>query len=140
MGGKGDKTLHIVAKHADEWNFTYDSPTHFLMKSQQLDAACEAIGRAPASLRRSVMIPFAIGRDEQIVQERIDAHCRMFNQLPSNFADWRAAGFIGGTPDEVVEQLQAFADAGASRILLQHNDLDDIDSLELLASDVLPYV
>ncbi len=126
MGGKGEKTLQIVAKHADEWNFTYESPANFLAKSRQLDAACEAIGRDPASLRRSVMIPCAIGRDEQAVQERIAAHCRLFNQLPDTYADWRAAGFIGGTPDQVIEQIQAFADAGASRMLLQHNDLDDI--------------
>ena len=140
MGGKGEQTLHIVAKHADEWNFTYESPANFLVKSRQLDAACEAIGRDPTGLRRSVMIPCAIGRDEQAVQERIDAHCRMFDPLPDNLADWRSAGFIGGTPDQVVEQLQAFVDAGVSRFMLQHNDLDDIDSLELLASDVLPYI
>jgi alkanesulfonate monooxygenase SsuD/methylene tetrahydromethanopterin reductase-like flavin-dependent oxidoreductase (luciferase family) len=63
----------------------------------------------------------------------------MFNQLPRYLADWRAAGFIGGTPDQVVEQLQAFAHAGASRLFLQHNDLDDIDSLELLSMAVLPH-
>jgi len=140
MGGKGDKTLHIVAKHADEWNFTYDSPANFLAKSRQLDAACEAIGRDPASLRRSVMLPAVIGRDKRAVQEHIDAHGRMFNQLPATYADWRAAGFIGGTPDQVVEQLRAFADVGVTRALLQHNDLEDIASLELLASEVLPYV
>jgi alkanesulfonate monooxygenase SsuD/methylene tetrahydromethanopterin reductase-like flavin-dependent oxidoreductase (luciferase family) len=140
MGGKGEKTLHVVAKHADEWNFTYESPASFLAKSQQLDIACKAIGRDPVNLQRSVMIPCAVGRDALAVRERIDAHHRMFNQLPTTFDDWRAAGFIGGAPDQVVAQIQEFAEAGASRLLLQHNDLDDIGSLELLATDVLPYV
>ncbi len=139
MGGKGEKTLQIVAKHADEWNFTYEPVANFRAKSAQLDAACETIGRDPASLRRSVMIPFAIGRDERVVQGCIDAHCRMFSELPNNIADWCAAGFIGGAPDQVIEQLQAFVDAGVSRFMLQQNDLDDIASLELLASEVLPH-
>jgi alkanesulfonate monooxygenase SsuD/methylene tetrahydromethanopterin reductase-like flavin-dependent oxidoreductase (luciferase family) len=133
MGGKGGKTLQIVAKHADEWNFTYAGITAFSQKSAELDGCCEAIGREPGSLRRSLMIPFVIGRDETAVQARIQACCRMFPSLPTTLADWLAAGYIGGTPSQVEEQLQAFAAAGVQRFMLQHNDLDDLESLELLA-------
>jgi len=40
----------------------------------------------------------------------------------------------------VPDQLQAWSAAGCTRCLLQQNDLDDLDSLELLASQVLPHV
>jgi hypothetical protein len=49
---------------------------------------------------------------------------------------WRS----GGRPAEVVEQLKVFEAAGAGRFMLQQNDLDDLDALELLASEVLPRV
>ena len=31
-----------------------------------------------------------------------------------------------------------FVEAGIERFMLQHNDLDDLDSLELLANELLP--
>jgi len=138
MGGKGDKTLEVVAKHATEWNCSYVGLDIFREKSAQLNAICEAIGREPTSVRRSVMIPFVIGTDQASVQSRIDAHRAMFPTLPASLAEWRIAGFVGGEPGEVVDQLKAFEAVGAERFMLQHNDLDDLTSLELLADEVLP--
>jgi len=138
MGGKGQKTLQIVAKHADEWNYTYDTLETFRAKSAELDAACAGIGRDPAEIRRSVMMPYVVGRDESAVQERIDAAGRLFPGLPGDLQAWQAAGYFGGTPEQLVEHLQAYVDAGVSRFMLQHNDLDDLASLELLAAEVLP--
>lgn len=139
MGGKGEKTLKIVAKHAAEWNFAYGSVDFFREKSAELDKNCEAINRDPAEIRRSLMTPFVVGPDEAAIQERIDAHGAMFNDLPATLAEWRESGFIGGTPPQVVEQLKAFEAAGMDRFMLQHNDLDDIASLALLAKEVLPH-
>ena len=45
MGGKGEKTLKIVAKHATEWNFSYGGVDGFKEKSRELDENCAAIGR-----------------------------------------------------------------------------------------------
>lgn len=139
MGGKGDKTLQIVAKHATEWNCAYAGMDIFQEKSRRLDEHCQAIGRDPASLQRSLMLPFVIGRDEATLQNRIDGHRRMFATLPATYAAWRAAGFFGGSPQQLLDQLKEFEAAGIARFMLQHNDLDDLDSLELLAGEVLPY-
>jgi len=45
-----------------------------------------------------------------------------------------------GTPAEVVERLQAYAEAGAQRCYLQLIDLDDLDHLALLAAEVMPHL
>jgi F420-dependent oxidoreductase-like protein len=138
VGGKGEKTLQIVARHATEWNFSYESIDLFRQKTIQLDENCRAIGRDPATLRRSLMIPFVIGRDELAIQNRIDAHRSMFPSLPATLKAWQAAGYVGGSPQQLSDQLLAFAEAGVERFMLQHNDLDDLDSLELLAQEILP--
>ncbi|HEX9924390.1 MAG TPA: TIGR03560 family F420-dependent LLM class oxidoreductase, partial [Anaerolineae bacterium] len=70
MGGKGEKTLKIVARHAGEWNCSYVGLDIFRRKSNQLDENCEAIGRDPATLRRSLMTPFVIGPDTTAIQDR----------------------------------------------------------------------
>ncbi|MCB9078910.1 MAG: TIGR03560 family F420-dependent LLM class oxidoreductase [Anaerolineaceae bacterium] len=140
MGGKGKKTLQIVAKQATEWNFAYGGVDFFREKSRELDENCAAINRDPGEIRRSMMAPFVIGRDEAALQSRIEAHRRMFPSLPSTLAEWNEAGFIGGSPGQVIDQMKAFTAAGIDRFMVQHNDLDDLDSLALLAAEVLPHV
>ncbi len=142
MGGKNEqRTLRLVAQHATEWNCTYLGPEGFQRKSQILDEHCAAIGRDPRTLRRSLMLPFVIGNDAATLADRVRAHHAMFaNFIPPDFPGWRAAGFVGGTPAQIVEQLQQYRAAGADRILLQHNDFADTASLELLAREVLPHV
>jgi alkanesulfonate monooxygenase SsuD/methylene tetrahydromethanopterin reductase-like flavin-dependent oxidoreductase (luciferase family) len=139
MGGKGQQTLQVVARHATEWNCSYVGLDVFKAKSAQLDETCEAIGRDPASLRRSVMIPFVIGPDQAGVQNRIEAHRQTFPNLPGTLAEWQAAGFVGGSSVDVTAQLKAFEAAGVERFMLQHNDLDDLTALERLANEVLPH-
>jgi alkanesulfonate monooxygenase SsuD/methylene tetrahydromethanopterin reductase-like flavin-dependent oxidoreductase (luciferase family) len=86
------------------------------------------------------MIPFVIALSESELQERINAHRLMFSNLPEDLSAWHRTGFIGGTPQQVIDQLKGFEQAGVTRFMLQHNNLDDIDSLTLLAEDVLPFL
>jgi len=138
MGGKGKKTLEVVARNADEWNCSYVGVDVFKDLSRQLDIHCESIGRDPRRLHRSLMIPFVIARSESELQDCIDAHRVMFPNLPEDISAWHAAGFIGGMPQQVIDQLKGFEQAGITRFMLQHNNLDDFDSLTLLAEEVLP--
>jgi alkanesulfonate monooxygenase SsuD/methylene tetrahydromethanopterin reductase-like flavin-dependent oxidoreductase (luciferase family) len=133
MGGKGERTLQIVARHASEWNSSYSPLQLFIDKSAELDGVCETIGRDPGTLRRSMMLPFAIGRDSAAVQKHIDAHRVTFTDLPATADEWAENGFIVGSPDQVVDQLGTRVGAGATRFMLQQNALDDLDSVELLA-------
>ena len=52
----------------------------------------------------------------------------------------RAEGWLVGTPDQIISQLQALADEGVERVMFQHNDQTDFAALELLARDVMPAV
>jgi F420-dependent oxidoreductase-like protein len=59
LGGGGEKkTLRVVAQHADVWNIPGGAPTEAIRLSGVLDAHCEAVGRDPATIRRSVGIQF----------------------------------------------------------------------------------
>jgi hypothetical protein len=45
-----------------------------------------------------------------------------------------------GSPDEIVDQIGERTAAGVSRFMLQQNALDDIDSVALLATEVMPLI
>ena len=48
--------------------------------------------------------------------------------------------WIVGTPDEVLERIAAYREAGVERFMLQHLDHTDLDMLEELATSVRPRV
>jgi F420-dependent oxidoreductase-like protein len=140
IGGKSERTLQLVAKHASEWNCVYADVALFRQKSAYLDEQCRAIGRDPATICHSLMLPFVVATDPKIAQRRVEAAHAMFAHLPTSVADWHAANYFGTTPQRLVEQINAFVEAGVARFMLQLNDLDDIEMLELLAREVLPHV
>ena len=53
VGTSGSRMLRITARHADEWNTWGDVETA-ATKTTAFLAACEAVGRDPATMRRSV--------------------------------------------------------------------------------------
>jgi F420-dependent oxidoreductase-like protein len=58
IGGGGEQlTLRVVARYADVWNCAGGSVETFQHKSAVLDEHCRAIGRDPATIRRSMQFP-----------------------------------------------------------------------------------
>jgi F420-dependent oxidoreductase-like protein len=139
VGGRGEKrTLRIAAEFADEWNATrIDIPT-FRHKRGVLTEHCAAVGRDPDTIRRSLMIPMAIGRDRAEVGRRIAAARAIFPALPADEAAWRAASFLAGSAADVGQALDEWAAAGMDRVVLQMMDQEDIPALESFARGVLP--
>ena len=135
MGGGGErKTPALAARFADEFNvppFPH-TPERARELFERVDRACEAIDRDPATLTKSSALTVCCGQDEAEYRRRAEAIGRDPEQL-------RAHG-LGGTPEEIVEKLRAFADAGAQRAYLQVFDLDDLDHVRLLGEAVLPNV
>ncbi|HET6368627.1 MAG TPA: TIGR03560 family F420-dependent LLM class oxidoreductase [Pseudomonadales bacterium] len=141
IGGRGEKrTLRIVAEFADEWNVTRLDVEGYRAKRQVLAEHCRAVKRDPETIARSLMIPLAIGRDAAEVARRVANARAVFPALPDGEAAWRAAGFLAGTPTQVVEDLQRWDGVGMQRVLLQMLDQEDVGALELFARDVLPKV
>jgi probable F420-dependent oxidoreductase len=57
IGGSGEKvTLRIVAEHADMFN-SFGPPDNFRRKVEVLDEWCAKVGRDPAAIERTVLVP-----------------------------------------------------------------------------------
>jgi F420-dependent oxidoreductase-like protein len=133
IGGVGAKrTPRLAARFADEFNVPFHSIEDTRAAYGRVRAACESAGRDDASLIFSAAQVICCGRDDAQLRQRADAIGRSVEDLRENG--------IAGTPAEVVERIAAFGEAGAERAYLQVLDLNDLDHLALLASDVLPQV
>ena len=57
IGGQATATLRVVAEHADVWNFPGGDVEAAVAKGAVLDRLCAEIGRDPASITRSLVLP-----------------------------------------------------------------------------------
>jgi F420-dependent oxidoreductase-like protein len=139
VGARGERrTLRIAAELADEWNTTRVTLADYPAKLAALERHCRDVGRDPASIRRSLMVPVVIGRAPAEMEARRRRIAEVFPRVPEDAAGWRGAGFLFGTPDDVRRDLEAWQRAGVSRVMLQMLDQDDLGALELIAREVMP--
>jgi F420-dependent oxidoreductase-like protein len=139
VGGRGERrTLRIVAQHADEWNTTRVTFEEFRAKRAVLEEHCRAVGRDPATIRRSLMVPVIVGRATSETAARLAVARSIFPRLPEDAAGWRAAGFLFGTPEDVARDLARWRELGIQRVMLQLIDQEDLAAIELIAREVLP--
>jgi alkanesulfonate monooxygenase SsuD/methylene tetrahydromethanopterin reductase-like flavin-dependent oxidoreductase (luciferase family) len=140
------RMLRIVARYADEWDVPGTiTPAAYRAKSQRLAAYCRDINRDPREIRHCVSTAFLIGRNERELRRRIEAMQQLMPHLaPLDAAGVRAAlqkeEWLIGTPEEIIAALQALADEGVERVMLQHNNQADFEALELIAHEVMPVV
>ncbi len=133
VGGSGPtRTPRLAARFADEYNIPFPLLDDFLQLQRVADRACEEQNRDPASLTRSVALVVCCGGNEQEFKRRASAIHRDPSEL-------RLVG-VAGLVAEAIEKLEAFRRAGAETVYLQLLDLDDLEHLQLLATEVLPHL
>jgi F420-dependent oxidoreductase-like protein len=133
VGGAGRyRTPGLAARYAAEFNLPFQGHDAFAAACNRVRAACEAIGRDPATMTLSAAQVLCCGKDEEEYRRRAEAIGRDPEEL-------RKTGFCG-TPGEVAEVLRAYGGYGATRIYLQVLDLTDLDHLRLVADEVMPAI
>lgn len=129
IGGHGaTRTPRLAAQYADEFNLPFASIEDTERQFARVRAAAEKAGRAPDDLVYSNALVVCVGRDDAEVARRAAAIGREVDELKANG--------LAGSPAEVVDKIGRYAATGSSRIYLQVLDLDDLDHLELIASQV----
>lgn len=133
VGGSGKRrTPGLAARFADEFNANFTDPDRSRELYDRVGAACAEVGRDTSTLRLSNAVVVCCGRDEAEFRGRAQA-------IGREPAELRASG-IAGTPQECVDQLGRFAEAGSERTYLQLLDLTDLDQIELVAGEVAPHL
>ena len=131
VGGSGPRrTPAIAARFADEYNAGFATLAPLAERVARVRAACETIGRDPASIVMSIAGATATGSTAAEQTRRADA-------ANSTLDDLRVGGF-GGSAAEVVDKVGALAELGFGRVYFQLLDLRDLDHADFLAREVLP--
>ena len=144
VGGKGPKrALPLVARYADVWNCTRTSPDSFRDLSLKLDDLALSEKRRPETIRRTVTKPMIISRTPKDYDESMDLIHKNtpFRSMTNEHINGVVESMQGlvGSPEQLVENIQAYAAAGADEYVIQWFNLQDWHGLEIIAKDVLPH-
>lgn len=143
IGGNGVKrTLPLAARFADIWNATFLAPADFKERSQILDTLLQQAGRQPGAVKRTLMHRLVFARDKAELEHKLSQYRQEpeFAGLTTDELVKRlvaANKSIIGTPDQIVQQIQAYAQAGAEEMMLQWFDFEDMEGLRAFATSVL---
>jgi probable F420-dependent oxidoreductase len=140
VGGKGDRLLRLVAELADGWNTCWVwTPDAYRERLEVLARACDAVGRDPASVQRSLGLYVLCGEDERDLQRRF---ARLRETTPPGVLDgvsldeWRE-GRLVGTVDQVREQVAGWTDLGVDTLIAGFGAVpfavSTVDDVEMLA-------
>jgi len=121
IGGGGEKvTLRLVAEHAQLWNMG-GPPEQFEAKSRVLDDWCRRVGRDPAEITRTVVLPHAGGLAhidrylEAGASHLIVGRPHPFDLEPVAELLGRARGAEKGAPKNAVRRLVETSNVGLNR-------------------------
>ena len=124
VGGNGEKrTLKTCAKYADICNIDFNNPGGvdvFKHKMQVLEKHCEDLGRDPAEIKRTMLIPMQITDDEAEAKAALE----------------RQPWILCGKPSYIVDLIGQYFDAGLEEIMFS-GVLTKKENFDRINADVL---
>ena len=124
IGGSGEKrTLRIAARFADGWNVPFIAPDVLAHKKGVLAGHCADVGRDPAEIRCAVNV--GLCQDEDALRAQFGA-----------MADFVRPGVLIGSPDQLVDRIGDYVEAGADQLNIAMRAPWDLSLLDLASAAI----
>ena len=119
IGGGGEKrTLDLVARYADWYNFNSCTVAEYAHKLAILKEHCKRVGRNPAEIRLTYLGTVSVSEDPSKIVRNPNKH------------------LVAGNREEVIQELEQFVALGISHFMFRFLD---IETLEYFGQAVLPH-
>ncbi|HJO81583.1 MAG: LLM class flavin-dependent oxidoreductase [SAR202 cluster bacterium] len=148
IGGTGEqRTMRTLAKYGDIFNLDGWSGRGMSMQLYQhkmgvLERHCEAVGRDPSEIKRTLLAPILI-TDDQDEAERfnIARGYRAMDRLHGNYAgplmEPKDSGSLAGPRDYIIERIGEFADAGVDEIMFGGIPTGDVEAFQRVEEEIV---
>lgn len=111
IGGLGPKqTLRMAGAYANGWNAAYASPSQYKELNGILDDWCVQAGRQPSDVERSINLSFGLSTDD------VAAVKSQLTDQWGGAAERIISGSLLGRPEDAMEQIASFIEAGAQMV------------------------
>lgn len=129
------KALDIAMLHADEINTWQLGPKAVGKLAKAVESGCETLGRAPLGITSDVLV--LKDGDEAAAQELVSTIQKgaRAGGRATGATQWDESGVLYGGASQMVDQAQAFAQAGVDELVVS---IGSIDLMEWFLDNVLP--
>jgi len=137
VGGTGDRTLRVAAKHANAVNFSWSHPPGFIEERLGvLRRHCRRLGRDPSEIRVSVGLMVVLDETREAVEARLE---RLWQSRDTEYMRYlsRQKPNVSATPEELAELLREYVSLGVDHFILRWHYGDELRSLRLFADRVM---
>ena len=117
-GGGEERTLAVVARRADWWNFNSCTVEEYAHKVAVLKRHCEQVGRNPAEIKLTYLSTASVSEKPDEVVRSPQKH------------------FVAGSSAEVIAELERFCEVGVTHFMFRFLDPE---SLERFVGTVVPH-
>ena len=120
VGGTGEKrSLRTLAKYGDVMNLDGWSGggmalEHYQHKASVLERHCDDVGRDPAEIRRTLLMPCYLTEDKSLIERSVKA---------------LGPGTVAGPAQYVIDRIGEFKDAGVAEIMFGGIRSGDVERL-----------
>jgi alkanesulfonate monooxygenase SsuD/methylene tetrahydromethanopterin reductase-like flavin-dependent oxidoreductase (luciferase family) len=137
IGGSGRKTLALVAKYADGWNYGLCSYARYVDKISVLKKYCNNNNsdnnRSCHNIIKAWHGILFLGSNEDELKNRKE-------MMLDNKMIWKDSELVvAGTPDTILREIKKYVDIGVTYFTIYFPDLPDMISLQLFAKNIMPY-
>lgn len=138
LGGRSDAALARAGRKGDGWMSYVVTPDRYARSLEKIRTAAGEAGRSLDGFATAHLTFVTIGRDHEAARatwSRI-----LSRRYAQDFTPLAGRYGVLGTADQVVEQLESFAEAGCRYFVLNAicDREDEAAQLEALAADVVP--
>lgn len=133
IGGGGKKTLELVAKHADAWNYGLCSYKEYLEKLSYLEHCCMINNRNYEDVIKGWQGVILLSKYKDELKNKMTK-----NVLTEEV--WKSSDLlITGTPEKILKEISMYIDIGVRCFIIHFPDLPDIKSLDLFAKHIIQH-
>ena len=139
-GGGERRTMRFAAQYADEWNCLSMSSEAYTHKVEVLQGHCDAVGRDPSTLKRSMMTFGVVGHNPEAAAEGYRGFMRNVRStsIDDIMSAARERGMIVGGTEEAIDQLGQLAELGVGEVMFQHMNFSDDEFIAYLGEELVP--
>lgn len=136
VGGTGDLTLKVAARHADAVNFAWTQPIDFFReKLQVLKKHCLRVGRDYNEIRKSAGLMITMAETGEKLKKKLEDQRRRQNTPYMRYLSRQRPNLVG-TPEVVTEKISEYIPLGVDHFILRFHFGEEIESMQLFAEEV----
>lgn len=137
LGGNAPRAIRRAGEISDGFFPTSATPETFADAWSEARAAAVTAGRPAGALQSAVLLTVCVDPDPSAAAASLRRYMEDYYGAPLELLE-TIIGCRGGTPDDIVEWIERYVNAGAEHIVLRCASDEQLGQLERIATTVLP--